>query len=66
MIKVDHNFSDKDKLTGRFMRVVGIGTKASVYPNGGGGDPTLPLWMANPYLLHILVIQLAGVPGFAR
>ena len=39
MIKVDHNFSDKDKLTGRYMRVSGTGSKVSVYP-GGGGDPT--------------------------
>ena len=33
MIKVDHNFSDKDKVTGRYMRVSGNGAETSVYPD---------------------------------
>src|SRR5205807_1661385 len=39
MIKVDHNFSDKDKITGRYMRVSGTSLLVSVYPDRAG-DPT--------------------------
>jgi hypothetical protein len=40
MIKGDHNFSSNDRLTGRYMRVSGTSSIASVYPGGGAGDPT--------------------------
>ncbi len=40
MIKGDHNFSSANRLTGRYMRVTGTSAIASVYPNGGAGDPT--------------------------
>jgi len=40
MIKVDHNFSGKDRLTGRYMRVAGTGSISSVYPENGAGDPS--------------------------
>src|SRR5204862_6194523 len=39
MIKVDHNFRDNDKVTGRYMRVSGTSLLVSVYPDGAG-DPT--------------------------
>lgn len=40
MIKVDHNFSSRDRLTGRYMRVSGTGSISSVYSDNGAGDPT--------------------------
>jgi hypothetical protein len=40
MIKGDHNFSSNDRVTGRYMRVSGTSSIASVYPSGGAGDPT--------------------------
>jgi Carboxypeptidase regulatory-like domain len=38
MIKVDHNFRDNDKVTGRYMRVSGTSLLVSVYPDRAG-DP---------------------------
>ena len=40
MIKADHSFSERDKLSGYFMRTAGTGTEVSVYPSNGAGDPT--------------------------
>jgi hypothetical protein len=40
MVKGDHNFTSKDRLTGRYMRVSGTSSLVSVYPRGGAGDPT--------------------------
>ncbi len=40
MIKIDHNFRDSDRVTGRYMRVSGTSTLISVYPFNGAGDPT--------------------------
>jgi hypothetical protein len=40
MIKGDHNFNSKDRLTGRYMRVSGTSSISSVYPSDGAGDPT--------------------------
>jgi hypothetical protein len=39
LIKGDHNLSDKDKITGRYMRVSGTTSLGSIYPNDGAGDP---------------------------
>jgi len=40
MIKGDHTFSEKDKLSGYYMRVGGTGAVHGVYPNNNAGDPT--------------------------
>jgi hypothetical protein len=40
MIKVDHNLGDKNKFTGRYMRIAGTTGLGSIYPNNGAGDPT--------------------------
>ena len=40
MIKVDHNMGNKDKFTGRYMRISGTTGIGSIYPNSGAGDPT--------------------------
>lgn len=40
MIKVDHNLGDKDKFTGRYMRIGGTTGLGSIYPENGAGDPT--------------------------
>jgi hypothetical protein len=40
MIKGNHNFNSTNRVTGRYMRVSGTSSIASVYPNGGAGDPT--------------------------
>jgi outer membrane receptor protein involved in Fe transport len=40
MIKLDHSFSDRDKLAGYYMRVSGTSSLGSVYPLNGAGDPT--------------------------
>jgi hypothetical protein len=40
MIKGDHNFSSRDRLTGRYMRVSGTSSLSSAYPGNGAGDPT--------------------------
>ena len=40
MIKVDHNLGNKDKFTGRYMRISGTTGIGSIYPNSGAGDPT--------------------------
>jgi hypothetical protein len=37
--KVDHNLSEKDRVTGRYMHVSGTTSLGSIYPNGGAGDP---------------------------
>ncbi|HWD97431.1 MAG TPA: carboxypeptidase regulatory-like domain-containing protein [Bryobacteraceae bacterium] len=40
MIKIDHNLGEKDKFTGRYMRIAGTTGLGSIYPNNGAGDPT--------------------------
>ncbi len=40
LIKIDHNFSERDRVTGRYMQVGGTSSLVSVYPNGGAADPT--------------------------
>jgi len=40
MIKLDHTISDKDRLSGYYLRVAGTSSVKSVYPNNGAGDPT--------------------------
>jgi len=37
--KVDHNFSDKDRISGRYMRLAGTGAISSPFPNNGAADP---------------------------
>jgi hypothetical protein len=37
--KLDHSFSDKDRVSGRYMRLVGTGAISSPFPNNGAGDP---------------------------
>src|SRR5207253_2175526 len=37
--KVDHSFGDKDRVSGRYMRLVGTGSISSPFPNSGAGDP---------------------------
>jgi hypothetical protein len=39
MGKLDHNFSAKDRVMARYLRLVGTASIASPYPNGGAGDP---------------------------
>ena len=39
LIKGDHSFTDKDKITGRYMRTSGTTNLGSIYPQGGAGDP---------------------------
>jgi Carboxypeptidase regulatory-like domain len=39
MIKLDHTFSEKNRISGYYMRVSGDGSLSSVYPQGAG-DPT--------------------------
>ena len=39
LIKGDHNLGDKDKITGRYMRVAGTSSLGSIYPSNGAGDP---------------------------
>src|SRR5437867_2659015 len=36
--KVDHNFSDKDRISGRYMRLAGTGAISSPFPNNGAAD----------------------------
>ncbi len=38
MIKLEHNFSEKDKLSGYYMRVTGTSSLSSIYPMNGAGD----------------------------
>jgi hypothetical protein len=40
LIKVDHNFNERDRITGRYMRLYGTTSLGSIYPSGGAGDPT--------------------------
>jgi hypothetical protein len=40
MIKGDHNFSNRDRVTGRYMWVAGTSSMVSIYPDAGAGDPT--------------------------
>jgi hypothetical protein len=40
MIKPEHTFSEKDKVSGYYMYVAGTSSINSVYPNNGAGDPT--------------------------
>jgi hypothetical protein len=40
LIKGDHNLSEKNKLTGRYMRIAGTSSLGSIYPSNGAGDPT--------------------------
>jgi hypothetical protein len=37
--KFDHNFSDKDRISARYMRLAGTGSISSPFPNNGAGDP---------------------------
>ena len=37
--KLDHSFSDKDRVSGRYMRLAGTGSIASPFPNNGAADP---------------------------
>jgi hypothetical protein len=37
--KLDHSFSDKDRVSARYMRLAGTGSIASPFPNNGAGDP---------------------------
>ncbi|MEO7142536.1 MAG: carboxypeptidase regulatory-like domain-containing protein [Bryobacteraceae bacterium] len=39
MIKAEHNFSEKDKLSGYYMHVAGTSSIGSIYPDKGAGDP---------------------------
>ncbi len=39
LIKGDHNLGEKDKITGRYMRVAGTSSLGSIYPSNGAGDP---------------------------
>jgi hypothetical protein len=39
LIKGDHSFGTKDKITGRYMRTSGTTSLGSIYPAGGAGDP---------------------------
>ncbi len=39
MIKIDHTISDKDRLSGYYLRVGGTSSIGSIYPNNGAGDP---------------------------
>jgi hypothetical protein len=38
MVKLDHNFTDNDRITFRYMYVSGQSSLASVYPENGAGD----------------------------
>ncbi len=40
MVKIDHNFSDRDRITFRYMYVTGQSKLSSIYPQNGAGDPT--------------------------
>ena len=40
MAKIDHNFSDRDRVAIRYMRVSGTSSLVSIYPQNGAGDPT--------------------------
>ena len=66
MIKGDHNFSNKDRLTGRYMRVAGTASIATIYPNGGAGDPTnhAENWMQYVYANWTHVVGAAQVNDF--
>ncbi|PYQ84393.1 MAG: hypothetical protein DMG02_31315 [Acidobacteria bacterium] len=37
--KIDHGFTERDRLTARYMRLAGTGSISSRFPNGGAGDP---------------------------
>src|SRR5206468_9970842 len=37
--KLDHSFSDKDRVSGRYMRLAGTGSISSPFPNNGAADP---------------------------
>ncbi len=39
LIKGDHGIGEKDKLTGRYMRVSGTNSIGSIYPQNGAADP---------------------------
>jgi hypothetical protein len=39
LIKGDHSFGTKDKITGRYMRTAGTTSLGSIYPQNGAGDP---------------------------
>ena len=37
--KLDHTFGEKDRISGRYMRLAGTGSISSPFPNNGAGDP---------------------------
>jgi hypothetical protein len=42
LVKIDHTFSDKDRISGRYLHVAGGNTIIGVYPNNNAADPTAP------------------------
>jgi Carboxypeptidase regulatory-like domain/TonB-dependent Receptor Plug Domain len=66
MAKVDHNFREADRITGRYMRIAGTSSIASIYPNGGAGDPTnhAENWMRYVYANWSHVVNSAQVNDF--
>jgi hypothetical protein len=49
MVKIDHSFSERDRITFRYMFVSGQGTESSIYPQNGAGDPTNVAYNSSAY-----------------
>ena len=49
MVKIDHNFSERDRITFRYMFVSGQGTQKSIYPQNGAADPTDVAYNSSAY-----------------
>jgi hypothetical protein len=49
MIKIDHSFTDRDRITFRYMYVDGTSSLRSIYPQNGAGDPTNTALNASTY-----------------
>ena len=59
MIKGDHSFSDRDKLSGYYMRDAGVTSLTSFYPNNDAGDPTThsASWIMYDYIAWTHIVN---------